>query len=215
MGAERELGGDAAQALARYRQDARHQSKCQDRSRSIVLLSLIDLTPSAAEIVEQLEAIKAALTQRAPAASSKTSNLSPRVSATPVFSPSRCAAAASDDAKSPRVPQLNFGSGSKQVGRARRLRASHFLNGEGEQQVWSGGRGNKRGRDSIDSVSSDVLRQVRACVACTHSCDLRASKASAVAVELLNMSPRDALSDHSLSDVDDDDVKVAPRACDM
>ncbi len=68
--------------------------------------------------------------------------------------------------------------------------------------------------DSINSVSSDVLRQVRACVACTHSCDLRASKASAVAVELPNMSPRDALSNHSLSDDDDDDVEVAPRACD-
>ena len=33
-------------------------------------------------------------------------------------------------------------------------------------------------------------------------------QASAVAAELMNMSPRDALSDHSLSDLEDDDVKV-------
>jgi hypothetical protein len=72
----------------------------------------------AAEIVEQLEAIKSTLlNQRAPsAASSKPSKQpSPRKPSSPVFSPGRCAAAASDDAKSPRVPQLNFGSGSKLV----------------------------------------------------------------------------------------------------
>ncbi len=87
------------------------------RSAARRFLSLIAPNFSAAEIVEQLEAIKSTLlNQRAPVSSSSKSSkiVSPRKPATPVFSPGRCAAVA-DDAKSPRVPQLNFGSGSKHV----------------------------------------------------------------------------------------------------
>ncbi len=71
---------------------------------------------SAAEIVEQLEAIKSTLlNQRAPASSSSKSSkaISPCKPLSPVFSPGRCAA--DDGANSPRLPQLNFGSGSKQA----------------------------------------------------------------------------------------------------
>jgi hypothetical protein len=43
---------------------------------------------------------------------------------------------------------------------------------------------------------------------CYDTCLTLVLQASAVAAELMNMSPRDALSDHSLSDLEDDDVKV-------
>ena len=72
-------------------------------------------------------------------------------------------------------------------------------------------KGRKRDRYSIDSVSSDVLRQVSArnlvgWFPCFRAIYSRA-KASDVAAELMNMSPRDAL-DLSVSDEEDDDLKV-------
>jgi hypothetical protein len=119
-----------------------------------------------AEIVEQLEAIKSTLlNQRAPAAASTKPSRPPshHKPASPLLSPGRCAASPRD-ARSPRIPQLNFGSGSKQARFAHHNRPSVL---KPTQFMWqmsdgSAARGRKRDRDSIDSVSSDVLRQVSA-----------------------------------------------------